>query len=590
MITSSISGQNWTISQVDEDKAARLAARHNLSPHVARLLIARDIAEDQLASFLKPRLRDLLPDPSTMAQMDQAVETIARAINTGEAIAIFGDYDVDGISATALLKLYFDALGHPSQTYLPDRRLDGYGLNQEALDQIKATGCHFVITIDCCSKDVEMLSYAEAQKLNVVVLDHHPTAAPPPAAAFVNPNSSEDESALGDLTAVGVGFMFLVALNRLLRERRAVPDLMKFLDLVALGTICDVAPLTGLNRAFVIHGLELLARKNNIGLAELGEIAALRGRPNVESFSFALGPRLNAAGRIGKADLALALLTSHDADKAKALAQELNVLNRQRQAIERATLDQAVARITAQQDHDSSKDIKDIKDISAAIVIAAENWHVGVIGIVAARLRERYDCPAAVIALDGDQGVGSARGDGSVDLGLLMDEASHLLIKGGGHRQAAGFSIAASKIDAFRDFFTQACAAHRRNQPAASIVDMAIDLSAASRALYDELQQAAPFGKGHPHPRILFTDARLIDARASVSGHLRCRFQPAGGGSSISAIGFRKARTALGAALQSSVGELFHITGTLRPAWRDMGGSIEIMLDDAAPARARDAA
>ena len=446
----SLSEKIWHKRDIDEEKIAHIAKLYDISPLLARIIVIREIDENAIPSFLTPKLRDLLPDPLTLKDMDEAVLTIAQAIKDKASIAICGDYDADGISASALLKKYFDALGVETQIHLPDRLKDGYGLNHEAIDSIQKSDCHYMISVDCGAKDIEVLDKAHQQGLNIVILDHHPTSQKPPSRAFVNPNGADCQSGLGYLTAVGVAFIFLVGLSRHLRDNYGgqfdseLPDLMSWLDLVALGTICDVAPLIGVNRAFVVRGLEALARGDNIGLKALAEKINLSFPMNVESFSFAIGPHINAAGRIGHADLAFDLLVGKDEEKAKQMAAELHLLNRQRRAIESQILNEALARMRASEENASLK---------AGLVLSSKNWHAGVIGIVAARVKDLYQRPAAVISEAGEQSVGSARGDG-VDLGAIMEEAlaRDLLIKGGGHKQAAGFTISADKIPAFSDF------------------------------------------------------------------------------------------------------------------------------------------
>lgn len=568
----SLSGKNWKLGEVDEAKAQRIAARFGFSKTLSRLIALRDIEEESIDSFLNPKLRDLLPDPSIMADMDKAVTTVMEAIEAKENIAIYGDYDVDGISTVALLKNYFSMINVECETHLPDRMLDGYGLNIAALKKAKANNCDLVITVDCGAKDFKALSYAKQQNMKVIVLDHHPTDVSPPACAFVNPNGPEDKSGLGNLTAGGVAFMFLVSFNRSLRKAsKQAPDLMQFLDFVALSTVCDVAPLVGLNRAFVMRGIELLAKRNNLGLTYLADSAGMRGKPNVESFSFSLGPRINAAGRIGKADLALLLLTSQDETQAEHLTKQLNTLNRQRQGIEKNMLSEAMARLKALPPH------------AEAVIVSSDGWHKGVIGIIAARLRDYYNRTAAVVAFDGAVGTGSIRGDGNVDLGEIMAEAmgKELLLRGGGHKQAAGFTIASEKLEDFQDFFVKSCASRKANMEKSNEIDAVLDFSAATRSLYEELQKAAPYGKGNKLPSLLFTDGRLMHARISGNGHLRCRFQPAKGGRAIEVVGFNQANTKLGQGLQQGVGELFHIAGNLRPAWQNMVSGVEIALSDA---------
>ena len=573
-ITESLSGRLWQIEQVNEDKARRIVERFGFSKTLSRLLALRDVEENDLARFLNPKLRDELPDPSTLADMDSAVRLVLQAMAENKEIAIYGDYDVDGITSVALLKSYFDKMNVPNRTYLPDRMLDGYGLSPDRLKEIESDGISFVVTLDCGAKDIEALTYAKEKNMQVVILDHHPTDEVPPAAAFVNPNSPEDKSGLGYLTAGGVAFMFLVSLNRALKSREEtaeLPNLMNFLELVALSTVCDVAPLTGLNRAFVARGLDALAHTNNLGLKALAKTAGMRGKPNVESFSFSLGPRINAAGRIGKADLALELLTSTDASEAEALAAQLNSLNRQRQTMEKKMLSEALARLQAQSEN---------KEV---VLVASEGWHVGIIGIIAARLKDKYQKTAVVIALNGEAGTGSIRSDGRLDLGGLIYEAvaEGLLVRGGGHKQAAGFTIAKDKVAPFTDFFVEASERQKRNTLPSSSIDAVLDFSAATRALYEELQKAAPYGKGNPTPCLLFTDGRLEHARVSGNGHLRCRFRPSSGGQAVEVVGFHQATTPLGMKLLSGAGELFHIAGSLRPAWSNMVSGVEIALADA---------
>ena len=439
----SLTGRRW-VARLDEGEARNamtIAQRHALPDIVARVLAGRGVAADEVPNFLDPALKRLLPDPSVLTDMDKAAGRIADAVVAGEPIAVFGDYDVDGATSSALFARYLRSVGRDPVIYIPDRLFEGYGPNTEALKSLANAGARLVVCVDCGSTSHQALADGRAMGLDIVVIDHHQLGAElPPAVAVVNPNRQDDLSGLGHLAAVGVTFLTLVAVNRLLRARgwfasRAEPELLQWLDLVALGTVCDVVPLVGLNRAFVAKGLLAMARRANRGLAALADAARLGGPVAPYHLGFLLGPRINAGGRIGDAALGARLLASDDPAECERLAAELDRLNRERQAIETAMLEEATAEAAAE--------IGDGEGPSV-LVTASERWHPGVVGLIASRLKDRFHRPAVAIALQPNGvGSGSGRSVAGVDLGHAVRRAVErgILVKGGGHAMAAGLTV-----------------------------------------------------------------------------------------------------------------------------------------------------
>ena len=437
----SLSGKRWRQRAVDDRAGLALAQQMGLPEIVGRLLAARGVGIESAERFLTPTLRELLPDPSHLRDMDKAVERVVRAVTTGELIAIFGDYDVDGATAAALLQRFFAAIGCRARIYIPDRQREGYGPNVPALQRLRAEGAAIAITVDCGTTAHAPLAAAAKAGLDVIVVDHH-VAEPalPPAFAIINPNRLDEASPHGVLAAVGVAFLLVVGINRALRQagwyaQRPAPDLVQWLDLVALGTICDVVPLTGVNRALVAQGLKLLQRRGNIGLAALADAAAVGERLEAYHAGFILGPRVNAGGRVGQADLGARLLATDDAVEARAVAEQLHTLNAERREIEARVLAQAIAQVES-------------GDRSAPLVfVAGEGWHPGVIGIVASRLKERYNRPACVSAIADGIGKGSGRSVAGFPLGpaIIAARQAGLLVNGGGHAMAAGFTVTAER-------------------------------------------------------------------------------------------------------------------------------------------------
>lgn len=517
---------------------------------VVQLLLARGVPRGELAMHRRPSLRDFLPDPSAFRDMDLAAERVAEAVIARETVTVYGDYDVDGATSAALLIRLLRMLGHDARHYIPDRLLEGYGPSGEALVRLGQEGSSLIVTVDCGAMAHDALAAAHQAGVDVIVVDHHKCVAElPRALALVNPNRL-DESDLaaghGHLAAVGVAFLLAVAVVRTLRRRdffagRAEPDLLGLLDLVALGTVADVAAIRGLNRAFVAQGLKIMARRGNIGLAALTDASRLNRAPTCSDCGFALGPRINAAGRVGDASLGVRLLTTEDPDEARAIAGQLSALNEERRAIEAAVQEAAEAQLAAQHNR-------------AVPILAGRGWHPGVIGIVAGRIKERTGKPALVIALDDDggQGKGSGRSIAGVDLGAAIIAArdAGLLVGGGGHAMAAGLTVEAARLEEFASWMDERLAPAVAR--AATGQEMLLDLALAPRgltpALVETLEEAGPFGVGWPGPRVAVGPVRVVKADLVGTDHVRLIASGMDGGS-FKAIGFRMAETDLGQAL-----------------------------------------
>lgn len=574
----SLLGRRWRARLTDDRAVLALAQRLDLPEPVARALAGRGITAEEAPNYLNPTLRALLPDPFHLIDMEIAAQRLADAAMAGERIAVFGDYDVDGATSSALLQLFFTAVGAPLRIYIPDRITEGYGPNAPALLRLQAEGIKIVVTVDCGTAAFEPLEVAAEAGLEVVVIDHH-EAEPrlPRAAAVVNPNRVDETSAHGQLAAVGVAFLLAVAVNKVLREKgwyrsRPEPDLMAWLDLVALGTVCDVVPLTGVNRALVTQGLKILARRANPGLAALADVARIDERPTTYHLGFVLGPRVNAGGRVGEADLGARLLTTSDPAEAQTLARRLDGYNQERQAIEAGVLEEAFAAVE--------------RDAGGAIAfVAHEGWHPGVIGIVASRLKERYNRPAFVVALENGIGKGSGRSVSGVDMGAAVIAAKQagLLINGGGHKMAAGLTVAVDKIadlHAFLDTRLGGEIAAQRIAPSLS-VDGALTLMAANRSLVDLLERLQPFGAGNAEPVYVLRDATAVRADVVGNGHVRLILTDGAGGR-LKAIAFRALETELGRALLRKPATPLHLAGHLRAdTWSGPDG-VQFIVEDGA--------
>ena len=584
----SFGGKRWESRLTDERLALTLAQRLDLPELIGRVLAARSVGLEQAPGFLEPRLRDLLPDPSHLKDMDAAVARLLRALQGGEAIAVFGDYDVDGATSAAVLQRFLRSVGADLRVYIPDRLTEGYGPNAPALRRLKAEGIAVVVTVDCGIVAFEALQAAADDGLDVIVVDHHAAETRlPPAAAVVNPNRLDDDSPHGQLAAVGVTFLLLVALNRALREAgwyrqtgRAEPDLRRLLDLVALGTVCDVVPLTGLNRAFVAQGLKILAERRNAGLAALSDVAGIDERPGTFHCGFVLGPRVNAGGRVGEAGLGAALLATDDADRARGLAERLDAYNAERRAIEAEVLDAALAQV-----EEAASAAQGAARGAGLVLAAGEGWHPGVIGIVASRLKDRFGLPALVIALKDGLGKGSGRSVPSVDLGanVIAARQAGLLIDGGGHPMAAGLTVDAAALPELRAFLDERLAkriAAIDYRPAMGF-DAVLQPGAASAELLEALARVGPFGVGNAEPRFALPAVRVVRPQVVGENHVRCQLAGADG-SRLKGIAFRALDGPLGTALLQASSLPLHIAGKLRADSWAGPDAVQFIVEDAA--------
>lgn len=584
----SLTGKRWEERLADSRQALALSQQLGLPEIVGRVMAARGVDVDEAERFLNPTLRAYLPDPSVFQDMDRAARRLVRALEAGEKIAVFGDYDVDGATSSAVLARFFAAAGAPLEIYIPDRLAEGYGPNAPALKRLKASGIGIVITVDCGITAFDALAEAAAAGLEVIVVDHH-AAEPrlPPAAAVVNPNRLDDASGLGQLAAVGVAFLLTVAVNRALREagwyrrqNRPEPDLLQWLDLVALGTVCDVVPLTGLNRALVAQGLKVMAGRRNAGLVALSDVARIDDKPGTYHAGFLLGPRVNAGGRVGEAPLGARLLTCDDPGEAAAIAAKLDAYNAERKAIEMQVLDQAI------------RQVEETGPGEGLVVAASEGWHAGVIGIVASRLKERFNKPALVVALENGVGKGSARSVPGVDLGAAVIAARQegLLINGGGHAMAAGLTVAQDHLAELTAFLQQRLArrlAEIDYRPSLGI-DGALKPRGATLELLEQLERCGPFGVGNVQPRFALTSVKVSKASVVGENHVRCFLGDAAGsgGGSLKGIAFRALDSDLGPALLQTAGLPLHVAGRLQiDRWNGREG-VQFIIEDAAPAGA----
>jgi single-stranded-DNA-specific exonuclease len=576
----SVLGQPWRW-RGGRERAAELAGRSGLADVVAQLFLARGATFDDLERLRAPTIRDWLPDPAIFRDMDVAADRVAHAVRTGEPVVVFGDYDVDGATSAALLIRYLRACGADADYYIPDRLMEGYGPSGAALEGLAARGKKLAITVDCGTQAFEALDRACAAGLDVVVVDHHKAStALPRCVAVVNPNRLDeaDGGAYGHLAAVGMAFLLAVAVNRRLRDlghfaRRPEPKLIELLDIVALGTVADVVPLTGLNRAFVAQGLKVMAARRNIGLAALIDVARLDRAPQAGDLGFLLGPRINAGGRVGRSDLGVRLLTTADPDEARAIADELDKLNGERRTLETLVTEAAIAASGGQANQ-------------AVAVIAGHGWHAGVIGIVASRLKDKLGKPAIIIGIDGEGvGKGSGRSLPGVDLGsaVLAAKDHGLLVAGGGHAMAAGLTIAADKVLAFAEFLNDRLAADvaRAQDGAALTLDAALAPGGICVDLAEALDSAGPYGAGWPQPRVAAGPCTVVKCDVVGTGHVRVVLSGSDG-SRVKAVAFRHADTPLGAALAGARGRRLYVAGRIK---RDDWGSrpsAELHLDDAA--------
>ncbi|WP_349958879.1 single-stranded-DNA-specific exonuclease RecJ [Rhizobium sp. ZPR3] len=582
----SVSGNRWVsrLDQAGQNRALAIAQTHGLPELIARVLAGRGVGQDEAMAFLDPTIRGLMPDPHLLTDCEKAARRLLHAIKKGETVAIFGDYDVDGAASSALLYRFLTHFGVPASIYIPDRIFEGYGPNPTAIGQLIDNGATLIVTVDCGSTSFESLEVAKARGIDVVVIDHHQVAHElPPCHALVNPNREDDLSGQGHLCAAGVVFMVLVAALRLLREagdsRVRSIDLLAWLDIVALATVCDVVPLKGLNRAYVVKGLIAARHQGNLGLAALFRKAGLNGPVSPYHFGFLIGPRINAGGRIGDAALGARLLTLDDTGEAETIAAKLDELNRERQAMEAAMLQEAEAEALAEYGNG---------DGASVIVTARESWHPGIVGLIASRLKDKFRRPAFAIAFDPTgKGTGSGRSINGFDMGRMVRAAvdAGLLVKGGGHAMAAGLTVERSNLGKLRAFFTE-----KAEKQVAGLVanetlkiDGALGASGATVELIDRLETAGPYGSGHPQPVFALPSHRLRDSRLVGQSHIKITLEAMDGGR-VDGIAFRAAETPLGELLMSSRGAQIHVAGTLGADHWQGSRRVQLRVTDAAKA------
>jgi single-stranded-DNA-specific exonuclease len=578
-------GRRWKARLEDQRIAEAISQRHELPEILGRVLAARGVGVEEAEAFLNPTIRTLMPQPSALQDMEKGAARLAEAIMAGEKIGVIADYDVDGVSSAAMLSLFLQAVGSAANVHIPDRLTEGYGPSARAVEQLKAQGAEILVTLDCGVMAHDPLARAAELGLTTIIVDHHQAGEIlPEAHAVINPNRQDDVSGLGYLCAAGVTMIFIAAVNKALRGRgwygagRMEPNMLQWLELVSLATVCDVVPLKGLNRAYVTQGLKIMARRENVGLSCLSDVARLKRRPDTYALGYLLGPRINAAGRIGNAALALRLLTTDDKGEAAQIAQELERLNRERQEIELAVVDHAMV----QADNMLGQERR-----GSVLLVSGKGWHPGVVGLAAARLKERFNLPSFVLAEDA-QGLlasGSGRSIPGVDIGSAVREASEsgLIEKGGGHAMAAGLTVLKERLGDLRGFFEERLGPQVQGaQDRALSIDAALTAGAATLELIELLEQAGPYGTAHPSPVFAFPAHRVLYADPAGSDHIRCTIGAADG-KRMKAVAFRAMGTQLGEMLLSERQMPLHIAGRLTiDDWS--GARVPCLhIEDAAP-------
>jgi single-stranded-DNA-specific exonuclease len=574
-------GRRWLERETDTSRVLSIAQRLNTHEIIARILSARGIEPEAAAGYLNPTLKADLPDPSRVTDMDHAAERLADAVMKGETVAIFGDYDVDGATSSAFLARYLTALGLKPQIYIPDRLTEGYGPNVPAMGQLAAGGAKVIVTVDCGTQAHDAIDAGTVNGADVIICDHHlPASTLPKAYAIVNPNRGDDTSDLGQLAAIGVTFLLCVAVNRELRRRgwfetRTAPDLRNWLGIVALGTVADVVPLTGVNRTFVMRGLD--AVRNVPGLVALMESGRLQNALEPYHLGFVLGPRVNAGGRVGRCDLGARLLSTDSITEAREIAQELEVLNQERRSMEQGILEEAISLV------ENNPVVRE----SQVIVVAHEGWHPGIIGIVASRLKERYSRPAIVIAINDGIGKGSGRSVTGVDLGsaIVAAREAGLLINGGGHAMAAGLTADPARIEELSAFLSARLSADcvASSEGKVLVIDGALSAGGASIEFCDLVARCGPYGSGNHEPVFAFPGVRVSWSNIVGEQHVRCTLQ-ARDGSSVSGIAFRAVHSELGALLLKSKERQLHVAATLKVDEWQGKRRVQAMIRDAAVA------
>ncbi len=586
-IEKSIRGDRWVARLQNTRMGEAISQQHDLPDILGRVLAARGVSTETAESFLNPTLRTLMPPPSALIEMNLGASRFAEAVINRESIGFITDYDVDGVSSGALLLKFLRAIGRDARVHIPDRLTEGYGPSINAVSDMQKAGVQVLMTLDCGVLSHDPLAHAADLGLTTIIIDHHLAGTDlPKAHAVINPNRQDDTSGLGYLCAAGVVMMFIAAVNKHLRElgfysaNNAEPNLLQWLELVALATVCDVVPLTGLNRAYVTQGLKVMARRSNAGLAALADVSGVKSRPDVYALAFVLGPRINAAGRVGHASEALALLMATDRGEAMAKAQALDQLNRKRQVIEARMVDDAVMQAEASLGHEHKAKV---------IITNSEQWHPGVVGLAAARLKERLRLPSFALSANPKTGLatGSGRSVAGINIGNAVRKAleAGIIEKGGGHAMAAGLTVRLDKLAEFREFMDAMFSADAELMDDDVLeIDGALTAGSATLDLIELLEQAGPYGSGNPPPVFVFPSHRVIYADLAGTDHVRCTLVSSDG-TKIKAIAFRAASTALGETLLSERSFPLHVAGRLvADEWgKNRVPSVHIM--DAAPVK-----
>lgn len=575
----SLGGNVWKMSKVDEGLSDRMALSYNLPVYLAHLLCVRNVAFNEVNNFINPKLQNLMPDPYVLKDVQKAAERVAIAVMNKEKIAIIGDYDVDGATSTSELTKFFRSVGIEPLIHIPSRE-EGYGPSDLAFAEFKAADTNLVITIDCGTTAFDVLNRAAENGFEIIVIDHHEAEIRLPSVyAVINPKRLDEENQypyLAYMSAVGVGFMFLVALNRELRNKgfyqtHEIPNLMNLLDLVALGTVCDVVPLLGLNRAYVCQGLKVMAQQQNIGLKSLLKSAAVESAPSAYHLGFVLGPRINACGRVGDAALGSRLLCCENETEAQRLSEKFNQFNSERKDIENYVLLQAIEQVESRE-----------QEYPIAFAYG-DDWHQGVIGIVAGKLKERYNVPAFVMSIETDEVKGSARSIDGVDLGSLIIAAKEkgVITAGGGHMMAAGFSLKEEQIPEFKKFVGEYIENRLGKEKIAPVlnIDLTMSLKGINEEFTDNLSKLEPYGAGNPEPLVLVKNVGFNRAKLVGSGHVSC-FLGSPYGGSLKAIAFRCADNDIGQAMLNNRGDLFDVVGQIKTDVWQGRKNIQMIIND----------
>ena len=578
MNTISVSGKNWILKEFNSDDIDFFKTNYFLDEIVAKLLSIRKISKDEVKFFLNPSIKNILPNPYILKDMDRAVERTKKAIIDIEKIGIFGDYDVDGATSTAILGKYFRLLNIPFEIYIPDRKKEGFGPNEKAFLEFIDLGVNLIFTVDCGTLSFEPIDFAKKKNIDVIILDHHQSEIKLPSAhSIVNPNRFDDKSELNYLCAAGVCFMFLVALNKKLRDQNwflsnsiREPNLMNILDLVSLGTVCDVVPLVGINRAFVRQGLKVLKKKDNLGLKTLIEVCNIERNITAHELGYVLGPRINAGGRVGKSTHGANLLLNQNPKNAFKLAVDLNTYNEERKILETALLSKIL-----------NTDYKN--NIDPVMILHGENWHEGIIGIIAARVKEKFNKPTIIISVNNGIGKGSGRSIHGFDLGSAVIGAvqSGFLIKGGGHKMAAGFTINMDKFTDFKEFIFRKYKSINVNleEKRNYYFDVEIAPSAVNIDFFEKVNLLAPFGSGNPEPRFVIKDVKIVNSKIVADKHIKIIFVGSDS-TTLKAISFNSVETPLGSYLLKKNIKPFDIAGKLSlNEWRGQR-NVEFIIDD----------